>query len=263
MRAWKLFGLVPRMFLHRPRGIGSLGREELASRADQLTAGRFTELIYSARRCVGQRKAPRAEMNLKEEQVKRGLAAQSRVEQGQVSRARQELTGASLAPQERRETFRALQDRRPQGQTREMPREDWTRICSCIVCGVRRLGALPVQKGAPTRCCVCVSKTPKSPPLLGNRGVGEGHSTRNSQVFHVGDNDCTAEARWGGVRGIATRRSFRRLVAKTLARQFGSAVEKVCAPFQFTLSTRADPSNRRFQRPLTGSEVTTTCCAVP
>ena len=43
----------------------------------------------------------------------------------------------------------------------------------------------------------------------------------------------------GGVRGIATGSSFRRLVAKTLARQFGKAVEATCSPFQFALSTRA------------------------
>ena len=43
----------------------------------------------------------------------------------------------------------------------------------------------------------------------------------------------------GGVRGIATGTSFRRRVAKTLARQFGKAVESTCAPFQFALSTRA------------------------
>ena len=33
----------------------------------------------------------------------------------------------------------------------------------------------------------------------------------------------------GGVRGIAV---FRRLVAKTLARQFGKDVEEACSPFQ-------------------------------
>ena len=42
-----------------------------------------------------------------------------------------------------------------------------------------------------------------------------------------------------GVRGIATGSSFRRLVAKTLAQQFGKAVEATCSPFQFALSTRA------------------------
>ena len=43
----------------------------------------------------------------------------------------------------------------------------------------------------------------------------------------------------GGARGIATRPSFRRLIAKTLARQFGKQMESACAPFQFALSTRA------------------------
>ena len=43
----------------------------------------------------------------------------------------------------------------------------------------------------------------------------------------------------GGVRGNATGTSFRRLVAKSLARQFGQEVERVCSPFQFALSTRA------------------------
>ena len=43
----------------------------------------------------------------------------------------------------------------------------------------------------------------------------------------------------GGVRGIATGTVFRRLVAKTLARQFGGEVEASCSPFQFALTTRA------------------------
>ena len=43
----------------------------------------------------------------------------------------------------------------------------------------------------------------------------------------------------GGVRGIATGTSFRRLVAKSLARQFSDEVESACSPFQFALSTRA------------------------
>ena len=43
----------------------------------------------------------------------------------------------------------------------------------------------------------------------------------------------------GGVRGIATGTSFRRLVAKSFARQFAKDVESVCSPFQFALSTRA------------------------
>ena len=47
------------------------------------------------------------------------------------------------------------------------------------------------------------------------------------------------QKRDGGVRGIATGTSFRRLVAKTLARQFGREVEEACSPFQFALSSKA------------------------
>ena len=43
----------------------------------------------------------------------------------------------------------------------------------------------------------------------------------------------------GGVLGIATGTTLRRLVARTLARQFMGEVESACAPFQFALSTRA------------------------
>ena len=43
----------------------------------------------------------------------------------------------------------------------------------------------------------------------------------------------------GGVRGIATGCTFRRLVARSLARQFVEDFEEECAPFQYALSTRA------------------------
>ena len=43
----------------------------------------------------------------------------------------------------------------------------------------------------------------------------------------------------GGVRGIATGCSLRRLVARTLAKQFMAVFESECAPFQYALSTRA------------------------
>ena len=43
----------------------------------------------------------------------------------------------------------------------------------------------------------------------------------------------------GGVRGIATNSSVRRLVGRTLAKQFTKVFEAECAPFQFVLSTRA------------------------
>ena len=65
-----------------------------------------------------------------------------------------------------------------------------------------------------------------------------GAPTEASHVFTLA-NMTALQKNDGGVRGIATGTSFRRLVAKMLARQFGQEVERVCAPFQFALSTRA------------------------
>ena len=141
-RAWKVFGLVPALLLHRPRGCGRVGKEELVERANMFGRGQWRDLL---------------EQDIIREQKRRGRAACNRVQQGQVSRARQELLGATLAPKTR-ETLEEL------------------------------------------------------------------------TAFSKPD---------GGVRGIATGTSFRRLVAKTLARQFGKVVESTCVPFQFALSTRA------------------------
>ena len=47
------------------------------------------------------------------------------------------------------------------------------------------------------------------------------------------------QKRDGGIRGIATGESLRRLVARTLAQTYVAEIEKECAPFQFALSTRA------------------------
>ena len=43
----------------------------------------------------------------------------------------------------------------------------------------------------------------------------------------------------GGMRGIATGATFRRLVGRALAKQVGPAIEAACSPHQYALSTRA------------------------
>ena len=45
----------------------------------------------------------------------------------------------------------------------------------------------------------------------------------------------------GGVRALVMGDVFRRLVARTLAQQFGEHFRMACAPFQYALSTRARP----------------------
>ena len=81
----------------------------------------------------------------------------------------------------------------------------------------------------------------RSDPLAvsGSRRFGRCGGTRtHHQSVHECHDDSFSKPD-GGVRGIATGTSFRRLVAKTLARQFMKVVESTCAPFQFALSTRA------------------------
>ena len=108
-RGWKLFALVPVLLLHKPSGTGSIGRDELAKRADDFVAGRWLELLQATSHTV-----PQCHTTLTEEQdeLRRVQAAQARMRQGQVSRARHVLTGSALAPRTVR-TFELLQGRRP------------------------------------------------------------------------------------------------------------------------------------------------------
>ena len=102
-----------------PEDVVLLARDELALRADRFARGLWFELLEDAQSHVPVR--PRSNpQDQTQENVRRGRAAQSRVERGQVSRARQELTGAALAPQ-MADTLRELQEKRPVAQVREIP----------------------------------------------------------------------------------------------------------------------------------------------
>ena len=119
-RAWKLFGLVPIMLLHRPRHTGSVGRDELCHRADEFVRGRWADLLNDAQdHAVRQ---PRRSPHGHDDKARRGAAAQSRVQRGQVSRGRHELTGAPLAPRNN-VTLEELRRQRPQEQQSAIPQE--------------------------------------------------------------------------------------------------------------------------------------------
>ena len=92
-----------------------MGRDELAQRAHDFSRGRWADLIFATTQLGGRRGFPK---DVRDEQWRRGLAVQSRVDKGQVSRAGHELTGAVLAPQNN-ETLGELRRRR--AQERESP----------------------------------------------------------------------------------------------------------------------------------------------
>ena len=236
-RAWKLFGLVPVILLHRPRGTGSVCKEELASRADDFVRGRWIDLLENIRDTSGQ---PRPAMGEIQEHERRGRAALGRVRQGQVSRARQELTGAALAPKTL-ETLAQLQERRPQERVREIPREvmeivpdrplqlDFKLFTKCLQNAPS--GCAPGPGGCTNEMLRTCLDDPEVFQLL-FRAAEDCESASRPETVRRAFMSASMTALHKpdrGVRGIATGTSFRRLVARTLARQFGKAVEATCA----------------------------------
>ena len=166
-------------------------------------------------------------------------------------RARQELTGAALAPKNE-ETLQEMRRQRPEVQVRPIPPavlefEPDTPLTmdrkfffhSCL--HGAPLDVAPGPGGCTNEMLRTYLDDAETLSLLL-------HAAEDFARGHVLDDVCHAlmlatmtglQKRDGGVRGIATGTSFRRLVAKVLARQFSDAVEATCAPFQFALSTRA------------------------
>ena len=101
--------------------------------------------------------------------------------------------------------------------------------------------ALPVLEDALTKCSKCVWGDAEATHLLFRAAEDLARAEAPEPITRAFMTATMTALRKpdGGVRGIATGTSFRRLVAKTLAHQFVEVVESTCAPFQFALSTRA------------------------
>ena len=237
------------MLLHRPKCSGSVRIDELRKRVDQFARGHWMELIMRARNGHRTPPLPGVERTDEEKRTRRGVVAQERVIQGQVSRARQVLTGAALAPKTL-EILEKLRRKRCQSRvqpialdvmefTPETPVELDARVFATSLRSAPR-GSVAGPGGAPTKCFRCVS-TMSSCCRLTSAAEDFARAEVPQVVFKAFQkaNMTALLKRDGGVRGIATRTSFLRLVAKSLARQFSKEVEGACAPFQFALSTRA------------------------
>ena len=233
VRAWKLFCLIPMMLLHKPKGVGSVGRSELAERVNLFQRGSWAQLIHQA--CA----VPRARST-----ARRGQAAQKRVQMGQVSRARQELIGATPR---NAATLEELRRRRPQQQraVTNFVLEDELVLDSKLFADYCLRSAPSGSAPGPGGCTneilrVCLDNKETLLMLLA-AGQEFARATVPDTIFRsfMLANMTGLRKKDGGVRGIATGTVFRRLVAKTLAKQFMKEVEHACSPFQFALSTRA------------------------
>ena len=148
-RVWKLFGLVPIILFHRTKWSGTIGRDELVKRADDITEGRWLGLVEAINSLM---REPQSGSTIQEDsnssRERSGLQAQIRVQQGQVSRARQALVGAALAPGNNA-TLEELQRRRPQVALSEIPPELLNCNPESVLVLDRKLFAECLQK-APT-----------------------------------------------------------------------------------------------------------------
>ena len=178
--------------------------------------------------------------NLTNDGERRAFAACRKVQAGEVTRARQCLTGASVAPGTD-ETFRALQVPTTTGGAKSHSARVWSGSPNHQSLKTAPKGSSPGPGGYTyEHLRVLLDEVARFDLLL------EAASSLAQAKLPVGIATALTGARLtalakpdGGVRGIATGCSLRRLVARTLAKQFAKDFETECAPFQYALSTRA------------------------
>ena len=168
----------------------------------------------------------------------------------EVSRARQCLTGATIAAGTDA-TLQEMQSRKPQGVVRNITQRimEWQPEAPVVVdrkVFVRSLKSVPRGSSPGPGGCTfehlrCLLDETETTEMLHDAVCSFARASLPVEISTV-----LMSARLtalnkpdGGVRGIATGCSLRRLVARALAKQFGSAFEAECAPFQYALSTRA------------------------
>ena len=247
-RAWKLFGLLSRLLLHRPQSEGHVGKKELEQRCEAFARGEWLSLLASAQ-AQSRGVASKKNRSASEERRRRQESALAKIRLEECGKARQVLTSSAVAPGTR--STREQLDSRPQRLSEELPADV-----------VRFVPEAPVD--VPFASYV---RTLKSAPR-GSAG-GPGDTTNEHLKIALDDEDTAVlmhravlrlaraevpediadafmSARMtalvkpnGGIRGIATGTSFRRLVAGCLAGLVGPEVEAACAPYQYAMSTRA------------------------
>ena len=254
-RAWKLFLLVPRLLLFRVRVTGSTGREALLQRVRGFLAGRWTALLAAARDAADHLgPAPTAHADDDAASLRRREAACAHVRRGEVSRGRTVLTAAALAPGTE-DNFAALSDpaRRPPALLTEIPADvrdlqpDAPATLTDAAVGQALRSSCSSRRGT---AAVLSGATCEHYKVLLDAEALElfAHAANLLASAQIPVNIAAALAvsrltalrkPAGGVRGIATGDTFRRLVSRCLARQYADTFDEAARPYQFALQTRA------------------------
>ena len=245
VRGWKVLLLLPRMLLRRPPRGGKVSKEKLTERLENFRNGRWIDLVRDSEEIGDQAvTAARRRRGRKGDDVESCAARTLFLTQsGELSSARQALEGAEVAPANLA-TLGALTDttRRPAVPREPLPTSFQVR-CGSIVqeFAFSKKGAAGGPSGMTTE---------HLQPLLCNPRDLHAFFLVCEQLARV---EVPAEVvRWiklgrmtalrkpeGGVWGIVAGDVIRRLVSRTVAQQWGPAVERFSALFQYALSTRA------------------------
>ena len=207
-RAWKAFGLVPHMLLHKPKGAGNVGKQELMERANKFAREDWLELMQDRQTSI---QSSAKEHSQEEEQRRRGQAACNRVKHGQVSRARQEVgrrnTGSKNSGNIGRVTRATSSRTGPRDPTRGVGESPQARgfgfVLVCEVSGQCSIWKCPRTWGVHLRDVESVLGRCRDPPSSvpccrrfgKSRGTGAHH-----QSIHVSHDDSAVEARWRSAR---------------------------------------------------------------
>ena len=181
---------------------------------------------------------------------RRAGAAERKVMLGEVSRARQCLTEAALALGIE-ETFQSMENRRPQVATRPVSQEarefhpeaavsiDRKVFLQCLKSALQ--GSSPGPGGCTYEHLRLLLDEMDTVEFPFEKLICFAQAKVLSDVTKalMGARFTAMAKPDGGVRGIATGSSLRRLVARILTRQFMQEFESECAPFQCALSIRA------------------------
>ena len=254
-RGWKLFKLLPRMLLFRPRRGGLVPRKHLEERVRLFQEGQFAVVGTES----GKRSPRSPSFNQEEDpsHEQRGHEGgterpKTLVQFGELSAGRGALEGAEVAPgtlatlreltnPERRTPFPRHEVTREVADTR--PAVSFTSDQDLLLISLRtaRRGASSRgPSGMTADHLFLVLHNEGDSALLAEVGsimsqgkipdaVMEGIRLGRSTALQKPD---------GGVREIVVGDIMRRLGARTMAKQIAEKVEKVTAPFQYALTTK-------------------------
>ena len=230
---------------------GKAGKAVYDRRFELFFKGQWTTLLEESRTSCGG-SGPSRKAKTEEEELQRTLLEACKlVRLGELSRARQALLAAKLAPGDKETLAKLTNPERRPPRPLDLPEEVRSFQPAEHVKLDKRLFLENVRR-APRGSSASLSgwRNEHWKVLLDSESATDylylvaAQFARADLPTVVADTLTSGkmvalQKEDGGVRGLVAGETLRRLVARTLAQQYGKELEAACFPFQFALSTRA------------------------